>query len=55
MDVNGAVIRTQNLGNLNAGSNQAQLNVSDLAAGIYMVRINTANGSITGKIVVVKK
>ena len=35
-------------------SNQKQLNVSDLAAGMYMVRIQDADNNIATKKVIIK-
>lgn len=45
-DLNGRVVKSQKLDTVDA-----QINVSDLATGIYMMNVNTDQGSITKKII----
>ena len=45
-DLNGRVVKSQNLNTV-----EGQVNISDLATGIYMMNVNTDKGSITKKII----
>lgn len=46
-DLNGRIIKTDNF----ASSTEIQVNISDLSAGVYMMSINSDQGSVTKKIV----
>jgi len=46
-DLNGRVVKTNNY----ASSTEIQVNISDLSAGVYMMSINSDQGSVTKKIV----
>ncbi len=50
-NVLGQVVYTQNLGMVNAGTNNIGINIADLSAGAYMVNLHTANGVSTTKFV----
>lgn len=46
-DLNGRIVKTDNF----ASSTEIQVNISDLSAGVYMMSINSDQGSVTKKIV----
>lgn len=46
-DLNGRIVKTDNF----ASSTEIQVNISDLSAGVYMMNINSDQGSVTKKIV----
>jgi hypothetical protein len=46
-DINGRVVKNVNLN----GVNESQLNISDLAQGVYMLKINSENGVSTKKVI----
>jgi hypothetical protein len=50
--IDGVLVRSEYLGNKSAGSNQAELDVDDLAPGIYLVSVQTQTGVSTKRIVV---
>jgi hypothetical protein len=45
-DLNGRVVKT-----LNVNNTEAQISISDLAAGVYMLKVSTDQGTATKKIV----
>jgi hypothetical protein len=45
-DLNGRIVKTQKI-----GATQGQVSISDLSTGVYMMKINTAQGNATKKIV----
>lgn len=47
VDINGRTVKTIN----NTFDSQLEINVSDLAAGVYMLKVNTAQGVATSKFV----
>lgn len=53
VDLTGAVISSEVI-NLNAGVNTKEINTADLPAGIYMVNVNTAETSLSEKLIIVK-
>lgn len=54
VDALGRTILSQNNGIMNAGIQDVKINTSNLAAGLYVVKISTDNGTITERISVVK-
>lgn len=46
-DVNGRVVKTINLN----GVNESQIEISDLASGLYLMKINSNEGTVTKKLV----
>jgi hypothetical protein len=48
VDLNGRVVKTQKIANVS----EAEINVSDLAKGVYMMNISTDRGSLTKKLVI---
>lgn len=48
VDLNGRIVKNQKLANVS----EAQINVSDLAKGVYMMNISTDRGSLTKKLVI---
>lgn len=52
VDVNGKVVNTNTLNNLSSGTNSTELNVANLASGIYSVVIKSNDSSVTRKLVV---
>jgi photosystem II stability/assembly factor-like uncharacterized protein len=52
MDLTGKIVLTKNLGEMNAGNVSAEINVTDLAAGTYVVMIKAGNETGTDKLVV---
>ncbi len=48
VDMNGRVVKTQKIANVS----EAEINVSDLAKGVYMMNISTDRGSLTKKLVI---
>jgi Secretion system C-terminal sorting domain len=46
-DVNGRIVKTIKVGNLN----ETNVNISDLSSGVYMMKITTENGNATRKII----
>jgi hypothetical protein len=46
-DVNGRIVKTVKVGNLN----ETNVNISDLSSGVYMMKITTENGNATRKII----
>jgi len=54
MDLNGRMVSVVNLGQVGAGENAFQLNVSDLSNGLYIVSLQTKQGIVTQKFTVQK-
>lgn len=52
VDVNGKVVNTNTLSNLSSGANSTELNVANLAPGVYSVVIKSNDSSLTRKLVV---
>ncbi|MDR2979586.1 MAG: C10 family peptidase [Bacteroidales bacterium] len=50
-DLTGRIVRSENV-NHSGGTSTHNINVSDLANGIYMLRIQSAQGSVTKKVVI---
>ena len=50
--LDGRVVRAENLGTQQAGSNTTTVNVADLSAGVYLVTLQTGTGMTTRRIVV---
>jgi hypothetical protein len=48
VDMNGRVVKTQKIANIT----EAQINVSDLAHGVYMVKVSSDRGNVTKKLVI---
>ena len=48
VDMNGRVVKTQKVANVN----EAQINISDLAKGVYMMKISSDRGNLTKKLVI---
>jgi hypothetical protein len=48
VDLNGRVVKTQKIANVS----EAEINVSDLAKGVYMLNISSDRGSLTKKLVI---
>lgn len=48
VDMNGRVVKTQKVANVT----EAQINVSDLAKGVYMMNVSSDKGNITKKLVI---
>lgn len=48
VDMNGRVVKSQKVANVS----EAEINVSDLAKGVYMMNISTDRGSLTKKLVI---
>ena len=53
-DMLGQQVRIQNLGYTYKGKNTAEMNVSDIDSGMYLLVINTGNSQIANKVRVVK-
>jgi alanine-alpha-ketoisovalerate/valine-pyruvate aminotransferase len=53
MDIGGKVVLTQNI-IITDGSNNAQLYVTNIESGLYLVTIKTNNAHYTGKLSIVK-
>ena len=53
-DMLGQQVRTQQLGYAQKGNNTAEMSVSDLDSGMYLLIINTGNSQIANKVRVVK-
>lgn len=53
-DMMGAVVFTQNMGNLNAGVQTANFNSANFASGMYSVVITAGNNNTTAKVLVQK-
>lgn len=54
LDIMGKVVRTVTNQNLTSGVHQIPVNVNNLSAGTYMVKITTDKGSVTERISVIK-
>ncbi len=50
----GSTIKKNNLGYFAAGEHSTQLDLSEISAGVYFIKISTNSGSLTNKIVVAK-
>lgn len=50
--IDGSLVRSENRGTANSGSGTLQTNISDLAAGVYVVQLQTATGVSSKRIVV---
>jgi hypothetical protein len=48
----GNVVSVQNLGNMSAGTNQSQVSLDGIAAGIYMVNFKAGNNLSVSKLTV---
>ncbi len=53
-DLNGRIVSVVNLGQIGAGENYFQLNVSDLSNGLYIVSLQTKDGIVTQKFTIQK-
>lgn len=51
-DLGGKEVMTQNTGQLPTGIHSVTLNVEDLPAGTYLIRVNAGNRSSSGKIII---
>jgi hypothetical protein len=51
-DIAGKSIYAENLGNLNQGNYNRQINLAGLAAGAYQLQISTSNGVATKKVII---
>jgi hypothetical protein len=52
VDMVGNVVSVQNLGNMSAGTNQSQVSLDGIAAGIYMVNFRAGNNLSVSKLTV---
>ena len=52
VDMVGNVVSVQNLGNMSAGTNQSQVSLDGIAAGIYMVNFKAGNNLSVSKLTV---
>jgi hypothetical protein len=54
LDMQGALVYTQNIGQLSIGTNIIRLNTADLANGLYMISVELENGTATRMLSVTK-
>lgn len=50
----GKVVYREEMGHVNSGNQNKSISISDLADGIYLMRVNSANSSLTTKIKIAK-
>jgi hypothetical protein len=47
----GNVVSVQNLGNMSAGTNQSQVSLDGIAAGIYMVELTSGSQKVVQRLI----
>lgn len=54
VDLSGRQLKASSFGNLQAGAHQLKMETSDLAAGLYLVRLKTGEASLSHKLMITK-